>query len=96
VRRRDLGLTEVDVFDLKTLAGHHLVSASVGVVALSVAVFAPLAFAPLSPATLGLMGPGHALWGVYHTRRRKALEARLAAAARPVILERPGVERALS
>ena len=82
VRRHDLRLTDLELFDLKSLAGHHLVSASVGVVALAVAVFAPLTFAPLSPATLGLMGPGHALWGVYHTRQRKALEARLASDAR--------------
>jgi uncharacterized membrane protein len=88
VRRRDLGLTELDVFDLKSLAGHHVVSALVGVFALGIAALAPLAFAPLSPASLGLMGPGHALWGMWHTRRRKALEARLT----PVLTERTRVE----
>ena len=87
-RRRDLGLTELDVFDLKSLAGHHVVSASVGGIALAIATLAPLTFAPLSPASLCLMGPGHAVWGVWHGRRRAALEARLTAA--------PAVEQALS
>ncbi|HET7695423.1 MAG TPA: TMEM175 family protein [Vicinamibacterales bacterium] len=78
-RRRDLELTELDVFDLMSLAGHMVVSTLVGFVALSIAALAPLAWAPLSPASLCLMGPGHFLWGAWHGRRRRALEARIAA-----------------
>src|SRR5262245_59395289 len=77
-KRRELGLDTLDLFDLKSMAGHHIVSASVGCVALAVALFAPRTFAPLSPMSLSLMGPGHYLWGAYHGRRRKALEVRLA------------------
>jgi len=84
-RRRELGLTELEVFDLKALRGHHIVSVSVGCVALAVAMWAPLAFAPLSPVSLGLMGPGHALWAVRHTRMRKALEERRADAPAPAL-----------
>ena len=79
-RRRELGLNELDVFDLKALRGHHLVSVGAGLVSLAVAMWAPLGFAPLSPACLGLMGPGHGLWAMRHTRMRKALEQQLAGA----------------
>jgi uncharacterized membrane protein len=58
-RREQLRLTSMDVFDVKSYAGHHLVSAGVGVVSLIVALFAPLQFAPLSPMCFGLMGPAH-------------------------------------
>jgi len=80
-KRQELGLTTMDTFDLRSLAGHHAVSAGVGVVALAIAVLAPLRFAPLSPASLCLMGPGHYVWGNIRGRRRRALEADTAAAA---------------
>jgi uncharacterized membrane protein len=78
-RRQRLGLTEIEVFDLQSMAGHHVVSALVGGVALAIALLAPLQWAPLSPASLSLMGPGHYFWGAVHGRRRAALEQRLAA-----------------
>jgi len=71
-KRADLGLTELDVFDLRSLAGHHVMSAAVGGVALAIALFAPVRFAPLSPAALFLMGPAHATWGYLRGRRRPA------------------------
>ena len=74
-KRDELLLSRLEVFDLQSLAGHHLVSAGVGLVAMSVAVFAPLAFAPLSPSSLILMGPGHYTWGSYRGRKRLALAA---------------------
>jgi uncharacterized membrane protein len=74
-KRDELLLTRLEVFDLQSLAGHHLVSASVGLVAMSIALFAPLAFAPLSPSSLILMGPGHYAWGSYRGRKRLALAA---------------------
>ena len=48
-KRAELGLTPLEVFDVKMYAGHHLVSAVVGLVAVTVAVGGPLALAPLSP-----------------------------------------------
>jgi len=80
-KRRELGLSDLEVFDLRSMAGHHVVSAGVGGVALAIALFAPLRFAPLSPASLCLMGPGHFFWGVTHGRHRRALEKRLAGLA---------------
>ena len=61
-RREQLQLTPLEIFDVKSYAGHHVVSAGVGVVALLVALFAPLRFAPLSPMCFALMGPAHWYW----------------------------------
>ena len=74
-KRDELLLTPLEVFDLRSLAGHHLVSAGVGLIAMSVALFAPLAIAPLSPSSMILMGPGHYTGGLYRGRQRLALAA---------------------
>jgi uncharacterized membrane protein len=74
-KRESLGLTPIEIFDVKAFAGHHLVSAAVGLVALGVAVFAPLAFAPLSPACFALMGPGHWWFGTRVAKRRVLVPA---------------------
>jgi uncharacterized membrane protein len=84
-KRKELGLTELETFDLKALRGHHIVSVSVGFVALAVATVAPLVFVPFSPMMFGLLGPGHGLWAARHGKQRKALERQLAGpAAAPV------------
>jgi hypothetical protein len=72
-RRAALDLTPLEVFDVKAFTGHHIVSASVGLVALAVAVAAPLMFAPLSPTCFALMGPGHWWFGNRVERRRRAI-----------------------
>lgn len=72
-RREALGLSQTDVFDLKSQAGHHLVSATVGGISLGIAMFAPLAYAPLAPSSLVLMGPGHFTWGTIRGRQRAAV-----------------------
>ncbi len=74
-RRVELNLTSLEVFDVKMYAGHHLVSATVGLVALLVATAAPIAFAPLSPACFALMGPGHWWFGRLTDKRRRMLRA---------------------
>jgi uncharacterized membrane protein len=89
-KRAELGLSELDVFDLKALRGHHLVSVSVGTLSLALATLAPLNFAPFSPVALGLMGPGHGLWAALHSRQRKTLQRRLVAA--PALIEPARVE----
>jgi hypothetical protein len=71
-QREALRLTPLEVFDVKSFAGHHLVSAGVGVVALLVAVAAPRTLAFVSPMCFGLMGPAHWAYGLYSERRRKA------------------------
>ena len=74
-RRMALGLTPLEVFDVKMYAGHHVVSATVGLVALLVAVAGPLALAPISPSCFALMGPGHWWFGSRADKRRRALLA---------------------
>jgi uncharacterized membrane protein len=69
-RRAELQLDALEVFDVKAFAGHHLVSASVGLVVTLVALIAPLRFAPLAPMCFALMGPGHWLYGNYVQKRR--------------------------
>jgi uncharacterized membrane protein len=74
-KRHELGLTPLEVFDVKMYLGHHMVSAAAGLLALLVAVAAPLRFAPFSPMCFGLMGPGHWWFGRLTQKRRRALEA---------------------
>jgi hypothetical protein len=74
-KRDELGLTPLEIFDVRMYAGHHLVSASVGIIALLVAVAAPLSVAFISPMCFALMGPGHWWFGKISDRRRKAIAA---------------------
>jgi uncharacterized membrane protein len=80
-KRITLGFSAIDVFELKSLMGHQAVSATVGLVALAIALWAPLALAPFSPMSLTLMGPGHALWGTRRARARQALVQQVGTAA---------------
>jgi uncharacterized membrane protein len=74
-RRSELGLTDIEVFDVRMFAGHHLVSASIGLVALAVALLAPVQIAFVSPMCFALMGPAHWAFGVRAERKRRALDA---------------------
>jgi uncharacterized membrane protein len=74
-QRRTLALTPVEVFDARMHFGHHLVSASVGLLAVAVAAGAPLMFAPLSPMCFALMGPAHWWFGNRVEKRRRVLLA---------------------
>lgn len=74
-KREELGLSEVEAFDARAHLRHHLFSASVGLMSLLIAAFAPLEFAPIAPASFFLMGPGHWYLGVRSERQRKELAA---------------------
>jgi uncharacterized membrane protein len=69
-KRGELELDAIETFDVKAFAGHHLVSASVGLIATVVALLALLRFAPLSPMCFALMGPAHWLFGNSMQKRR--------------------------
>lgn len=77
-QRAELGLDELEVFDTRAYAWHHVLSAAVGAFAMAFAAFGPLHLAFLSPASFGLLGPGHAILGSSLNKRRTRLEAQLA------------------
>jgi uncharacterized membrane protein len=77
--RTELGLTTLQAFDARSMAGHHLVSASVGLFAALFALLAPPLLAFLSPSSFALMGPAHMLFGRRTRARRDALVAAEAA-----------------
>lgn len=80
----ELGLTELELFDAQANVVHHLISASIGVISLAVALVAPLRFVPLAPLAFFLMGPGHWYHGVRSGKARHLIEARLANEGAPV------------
>lgn len=76
-RRDELKLSPVQAFDARALAGHHVVSAAVGLFAMLFALVAPRELAFLSPSSFALMGPGHWWYGRWSDRRRKSFVAAL-------------------
>ena len=73
-KRHELNLSSLEVFDVKMFAGHHLVSAGIGLVAMVVALAAPVQVAFLSPMCFVLMGPAHTWFGFRAGKRRRLLE----------------------
>ena len=80
-RRHELKLTPLEMFDTRASLGAHLVSATVGVIATGVALFAPMPLPLFSGFTYFLMGPAHWAFGLSSGRRRKAVETRIAPVA---------------
>jgi uncharacterized membrane protein len=76
-RRHELGLSPLDVFKIKSFAGHHMVSAAVGVVVVVIALAAPRNYAFISPMAFMLMWPAHAVYGSHREKKRKAFEGQL-------------------
>ena len=73
-RSAALGLTGVEAFDARAGAGHHLVSAAVGLAVAAVAWFGPNRLAFLSPMCFALMAPAHWMYGRRVARLRPAAE----------------------
>jgi hypothetical protein len=75
--RVPLGLTPREIFDVKAAAGSHMVSVTIGLPAMSVALARP----GLSPMFSGfcyfLMGRAHWLYGTTVRRRRQARAERV-------------------
>jgi uncharacterized membrane protein len=74
-KRAELDLNPMEVFDTRMYAGHHLVSAGVGLIAVLIALYGPRKFVFISPMAFGLMGPFHWLFGTRAAKRRQALLA---------------------
>jgi uncharacterized membrane protein len=79
-KREQLGLTPLEVFDVRAAGGEHMVSAGVGTVATLIALLAPPPYPVFSGFTYFLMGPAHWYYGTTAGKRRKLLERQLAAA----------------
>jgi uncharacterized membrane protein len=84
-RRVELELSPLEAFDARSILGHHLVSAGVGLFAAVFALVAPRELAFLSPSSFALMGPGHWGYAVYADRRRRAFLASTARSAAPQV-----------
>jgi uncharacterized membrane protein len=82
-KRHELDLTALDVFKIKTFAGHHIVSAMVGLLVVVMAVGLPRRYAFIAPMLFFLMWPAHSLYGARAEKKRKAFEARLASEPTP-------------
>ena len=76
-KRHELGLTPLEVFKITSYAGHHMVSAAIGVVVVVIALAAPRNYAFISPMVFFFMWPAHALYGSRREKKRKAFEAQL-------------------
>ena len=88
-KRAVLGLSELEIFDVKNHTVHHLLSASVGGLSMLIAAVAPLELAPISPTVYGLMGPLHFAYGYRAGRRREVLEQQLANGIAPADASAP-------
>lgn len=76
-KRHDLGLAPLEVFDVRSYAGQHLVSAAVGAVVVLIAVTAPRRYAFISPMAFILMWPAHALYEARVQKKRREFVAQL-------------------
>jgi len=85
-RKRDvLGLSALEVFDVRVSGGEHLVSAGVGAIATAIALIAPHPYPVFSGFTYFLMGPAHWIYGVKAGNRRRALEQQLTQSSAAVV-----------
>ena len=73
-RRGALGLTGIEAYDARAGAGHHLLSALVGLAVAAMAWFGPNRLAFLSPMCFALMAPAHWMYGRRVARLRPAAE----------------------
>ena len=76
-KRHELGLTPLDVFNVRVFAGQQIVSAAVGAIVVLIAVAGPRRYTFVSPMAFILMWPAHTLYRVGVQKKRKAFEAQL-------------------
>ena len=76
-KRHDLGLTPLEVFNVRAFAGQQIVSATVGAIVVLIAVGAPRRYASAAPVAFVLMWPAHGLYETRVQKKRKALVAQL-------------------
>jgi hypothetical protein len=74
-RRAALGLTPLEAFEARAVAGHHVLSARVGLAVAAVAWLGPPRLAFVSPICFALMGPAHWAFSRRMARLRPAIES---------------------
>ena len=79
-RRKELGLTALEVRDARAEIGTHLVSVSVGLLSVLWVLALPPSIKPFAGFVYFLMGPAHGVYGAWNGRRRQAF---MKAAGRP-------------
>jgi hypothetical protein len=73
---RECPLDERDRFEARAHAGAHAASAAVGLISIGWAAIAPEGYITLAGPVYFLMGPTHALYGMWTgVRRRRAFES---------------------
>jgi hypothetical protein len=88
-RRAALGLSALDAFDARALAGHHLVSSGIGLILAAFAWFGPADVVFLAPMAFVLMGPGHWAFGRAAAKRRKSVIATPSVPSAPSVASAP-------
>jgi beta-lactamase class A/uncharacterized membrane protein len=86
-RRRDaLALSEEERVMLKSSLGHHIISISIGLLSVILALVLPVRWSWLAGPLYGLMGPFHGWWGHRSHARVERLRATRAAGAGAMLL----------
>lgn len=78
LRRRDrLALDPLAIYDARASMRRHLVSVTLGLASVGIAVLLPIGYLPFSGLIFFLMGPAHGVFGYINGRNRERLEASL-------------------
>ena len=72
LRQRDkLALDPLAVYDARASIRRHLISVSLGLVSVAIAVFLPIRFLPFAGLIFFLLGPAHGVFGYVNGRKRE-------------------------
>jgi beta-lactamase class A/uncharacterized membrane protein len=85
-RREALGLTEEERMMLKSSLGHHVISISVGLTSVVLALILPVRWSWIAGPWYALMGPLHGWWGMRSQARVERLRAARTIGAGAVVL----------
>ncbi len=87
-RRKRLALDMLAVFDARASVRRHLISVTLGLISVAIALVLSVDYLPLAGLVFFLMGPAHGTFGYLNGRKREKLVVSLAHAPEPVAGER--------
>ena len=76
-QREQLALDTLAVYDARASMRRHLISVTVGVLSMAIAVLLPIEYLAFAGLIFFLMGPAHGVFGYINGRTRARLEASL-------------------